>query len=698
MDNRVCRGFAGSRIDQPTPAMRGAIAVCGAAILSVLLSACSGESADDPEGVGAVQQPESRVSTPTECKQKVKVTGVGDVPMEDYLANVLACEIPADAPLEAKKAQAIAARTYTYRYLGDHSSICNSQSCQVYSCSYRPNGPNESDYQAVRETSGQVLASSDDKLIYSFFVAGDPNTSGPSCKGTVKKSAASNGYEKFVTYNEGKSGSDASPSKQGYAGNPDNRGSMSQNGAICLANQGRSAEEILDFYYDNALQTKAINGGDCNGSAYPIHQDCFGQSDETCGSDVCAWNGQGYCCRSVSFTGTQCFSDGECSKGQVCAWNKKEFVCTSPRCDRPPKADAGTDAASSEKPKVDYDDKSPEQDETHKQNDGQLEKALSDPQGLASSCSFTPRGTGTAASATILSALALLLAARRGRRRPIRTPRSRRALAAAALFLGLLPSCSKDEPNSFAPRTCTQISVDSLQRSSTLAVSGRYSPNTQGTEVDFLSLEVFPTGAAALTPGIRDLSKTPNDNYETCEYCVRADEDDKTANRRIYLATSGTVELTSVDSASGASSGKLRNVRLVEVTIDPVSHVSKPVPGGQCLMLSSASWDIPKLEQGDCQGLSDCQACCAQRHEAEAVELGKLARACVCSADACLDDCSSLCSDPAGEPTADCTDCARLMLSGANRCAEEVRTSCAQSAACKPMLDCLVSSGCDYLP
>jgi len=694
--NRRCRSWAGPRT-APFIARRP-LGLCGAAMLSALFSGCSGGSADDAEGIGTVQQPESRVSTPTGCKENVKVTGVGDVPMEEYLANVLACEIPADAPLEAKKAQAIVARTYTYRYLGDHSSICNSQSCQVYSCSYRPNGPNESDYQAVRETSGQVLTSSDDKLIYSFFVAGDPNTSGPGCKGTVKKSAASNGYEKFVTYNEGKSGSDATPSGQGYAGNPDNRGSMSQNGAICLASQGRSAEQILDFYYDNALQTKAIPGGDCSGS-YPIHQDCFGQSDDACGSDVCAWNGKGYCCRSASFSGTQCFSDGECPAGQVCAWNNKEFVCTSPRCDQPPKQDGGTEGGSADKPQVDYDDSSPQQDDTHRQNQAQLEKALSDPQSLGGSCSLAPVGAGAGSAAGILSLLSLALTARRARKSPRRPAlRSSGALVVLGSLIALLPSCSKEEPEGFAPRTCTQISVDSLQRSSTRALAGRYSPNTRGPEADFLSLEVFPSGSAALTPGARDLSKSPNDNYETCEYCVRADEDDKTGDRRIYLATSGTLELISVDPATGASSGKLQNVRLVEVSIDPVSHQSRAVAGGRCLTLASASWSAPKIESGGCEGLSDCQACCARQNEPQAVVLGELARACVCQADACLEDCSSLCADPAGEPGKDCTECARFLLSGQNRCAEEVRANCGADALCKPMLDCLVSSGCDYLP
>jgi hypothetical protein len=57
-------------------------------------------------------------------------------------------------------------------------------------------------------------------------------------------------------------------------------------------------------------------------------QSCVNNSD--CSSGVCAWNGDIYCCRSPGFSGTECFSDGECSSGKVCAYNGQKFVCTSP--------------------------------------------------------------------------------------------------------------------------------------------------------------------------------------------------------------------------------------------------------------------------------------------------------------------------------------------------------------------------------
>jgi hypothetical protein len=242
--------------------------------------------------------------------------------------------------------------------------------------------------------------------------------------------------------------------------------------------------------------------------------------------------------------------------------------------------------------------------------------------------------------------------------------------------------------------------VDKLDRTSTRALSGRITPNTQGQAADFLSVQLFPAGAASLAPGRHDLSVSPNDNYGSCELCVRVDEDDKTADRRIYVAVSGTVEVLSLDPRTGATSGKIANLRLVEAKIDPATHASKPVDGGKCLTLASATWDVPALsqEQNACEGLSDCQACCARQHESEAVELANMARSCVCDPDVCLDDCTSLCAEPGGEATEDCTACARFMLSGYNRCAEEVRTECGKDPACVPMLDCLVSSGCDHLP
>ncbi len=52
--------------------------------------------------------------------------------------------------------------------------------------------------------------------------------------------------------------------------------------------------------------------------------------DSECSTGLCAWNGDRYCCRSKGFSGTACFTDGECGSGKVCAYNGTKFVCTSP--------------------------------------------------------------------------------------------------------------------------------------------------------------------------------------------------------------------------------------------------------------------------------------------------------------------------------------------------------------------------------
>ena len=62
------------------------------------------------------------------------------MPMEEYLVGVVAAEMPASFEMEALKAQAVAARTYT-QYKKDHSGCtahagadicCESSHCQAY--------------------------------------------------------------------------------------------------------------------------------------------------------------------------------------------------------------------------------------------------------------------------------------------------------------------------------------------------------------------------------------------------------------------------------------------------------------------------------------------------------------------------------------------------------------------------------------
>jgi hypothetical protein len=64
--------------------------------------------------------------------------------------------MPSTWPKEALKAQAIAARTYAYRYKVQGTSICTTEACQVFSSSKADNPP-QAWREAVQETKGQIL-------------------------------------------------------------------------------------------------------------------------------------------------------------------------------------------------------------------------------------------------------------------------------------------------------------------------------------------------------------------------------------------------------------------------------------------------------------------------------------------------------------------------------------------------------------
>lgn len=85
----------------------------------------------------------------------IKVAGFGEMDFEGkYLLGI--AEMPSSWHPEALKAQAIAARTYAYRYKTEGLEICTSEACQVYNDSKANNSP-DSWRQAVESTKGQVL-------------------------------------------------------------------------------------------------------------------------------------------------------------------------------------------------------------------------------------------------------------------------------------------------------------------------------------------------------------------------------------------------------------------------------------------------------------------------------------------------------------------------------------------------------------
>lgn len=97
------------------------------------------------------------------------LTVVNTLPVEQYLYGVIAKEVSPEWPLEAVKAQAVAARTYALYNIGKHQSdgydVCATTDCQVYGGRDSEAGGS---IQAVDDTYGQAVLYQG-KLIAAYF-------------------------------------------------------------------------------------------------------------------------------------------------------------------------------------------------------------------------------------------------------------------------------------------------------------------------------------------------------------------------------------------------------------------------------------------------------------------------------------------------------------------------------------------------
>lgn len=97
------------------------------------------------------------------------VTGINRLPLQDYLYGVVPAEMPASWPIEALKAQAVAARTYTVTSLGKEASkgydLCDTVHCHVYGGAAVERA---SSNQAVADTAGEIVTWGG-KLIRAYY-------------------------------------------------------------------------------------------------------------------------------------------------------------------------------------------------------------------------------------------------------------------------------------------------------------------------------------------------------------------------------------------------------------------------------------------------------------------------------------------------------------------------------------------------
>jgi hypothetical protein len=188
-----------------------------------------------------------------EATCQANVQGVGLVPAEtDYLPHVVQCE-NGDGSLESLKAQAIASRTFLAYKMATSGVVSAGTGDQRYECGKTPT---PLQVQAVTETSGLTLQYAG-KTIASYFVAGGLSQP-PDCMG----GADPTGTQSYVTYNQGKTGANVTQSAKGRIdpANDLNRGCLSQNGANCLAGEGKSDVEILRFFYGDDVEIVQASG------------------------------------------------------------------------------------------------------------------------------------------------------------------------------------------------------------------------------------------------------------------------------------------------------------------------------------------------------------------------------------------------------------------------------------------------------
>ncbi|MCK6511462.1 SpoIID/LytB domain-containing protein [Myxococcota bacterium] len=169
------------------------------------------------------------------------------LPLEEYLKGVLPKEIGSSFPLEAQKAQAIAARSYTVSYTrGGTKAICITTQCQVWGTTQYA-----STTRAVDETRSQVAVHGT-SLVGGYFAA--------SCGGSTRSnkdagwSSTALPYLQSVDCIENKTGActvicKGQPSNSTCWGVYGHRVGLCQRGAEAMGKCGKTAEQIIRHYY-----------------------------------------------------------------------------------------------------------------------------------------------------------------------------------------------------------------------------------------------------------------------------------------------------------------------------------------------------------------------------------------------------------------------------------------------------------------
>ena len=162
----------------------------------------------------------------------IRVVGEGEMALEDYVAGVVAAEMGPSFPTEARRAQAVAARSLAL-YRVNHPKHGDAAVCLDASCCMAWKTPDEGALDAAKSTEGVVATYDGEPIMAAFFSGSDGAT----------LSAAEvwgGGVPYLVSVS---SPWETSGSIRGHGVG------MSQYGAAGMADDGADYDEILRHYY-----------------------------------------------------------------------------------------------------------------------------------------------------------------------------------------------------------------------------------------------------------------------------------------------------------------------------------------------------------------------------------------------------------------------------------------------------------------
>ena len=165
---------------------------------------------------------------------------VEEMPLQDYLKGVVPTEMGLKKPIEALKAQAIAARSFavgTRRHASEGFDVCITTHCQVY----KPKNRYADSDRAVDETAALVLSHASGVTGAPFFAHCDGHTR-----------SALDVWSKEVSFLH------SVPCICGYDELYGHGVGMCQRGAAAMAREGATAEEILSHYYSGLKVIEAV--------------------------------------------------------------------------------------------------------------------------------------------------------------------------------------------------------------------------------------------------------------------------------------------------------------------------------------------------------------------------------------------------------------------------------------------------------